>query len=86
MQNTNLEYRVGDIPLSGRLYAGFVRKDSGKWEGTARDVTDQALAAVGQKLVREGRHRLIPLPDGRMLRLSAEMTDPDVTEGADAQH
>ena len=35
MQNNNLEFRVGYTLLGGRLYAGFVRKDSGRGKGNA---------------------------------------------------
>lgn len=85
MQNTNLEYRVGYAPLGGRLYAGFVRKDNGKWEGQPHDVTDWAMYSVGQKLARENNDMLFPLPDGRILRLSAYITDPEGEEMSDAQ-
>lgn len=85
MQNTNLEYRVGYAPLGGRLYAGFVRKDNGKWEGQPHDVTDWAMYSVGQKLARENNDMLFPLPDGRILRLSACITDPEGEEVSDAQ-
>lgn len=44
--NNNLELRVGYAPLSGLLYAGQVRRDSGKWEGQPYDVTSWALYAV----------------------------------------
>ncbi|HAT4499313.1 MULTISPECIES: DUF7446 family protein [Pantoea] len=85
MQNTNLEYRVGYTPLSGRLYAGYVRKDNGKWEGSPHEVTDWAMFAVGQKLAREETDMLFPLPDGRVMRVSAVITDPETTEDANAQ-
>ncbi|WP_438284911.1 DUF7446 family protein, partial [Cronobacter sakazakii] len=49
--NKNLEYRVDYIPLGGRLFAGFVRCDNGKWEGSRHEVTEQALLAVGKKLL-----------------------------------
>ncbi|MBS1206090.1 MAG: hypothetical protein H6R25_2989 [Proteobacteria bacterium] len=74
MQNTDFEYRVGYSPLSGRLYAGMVRKDSGKWEGQPHDVTDRVTYSVGH----------FPLSDGRMLRLSAYVTDPEGAEVPDA--
>ncbi|MEH4661156.1 DUF7446 family protein [Phytobacter diazotrophicus] len=71
--NNNLELRVGYAPLSGLLYAGQVRRDSGKWEGQPHDVTSWALYAVAQKLSREGDDVLWPLPDGRVMRLRAEI-------------
>ncbi|MEB2704088.1 hypothetical protein VC191_09810 [Citrobacter koseri] len=80
MQNNNLEFRVGYTPLSGRLYAGFVRKDSGTWEGQCHEVTEQVMFALGRKLAREGNDIQFSLPDGRVLRLSAdnETEDQDV--------
>ncbi len=80
MQNNNLEFRVGYTPLGGRLYAGFVRKDSGAWEGQCHEVTEQVMFALGQKLAREGNDMRCSLPDGRVLRLSAgyETEDQDV--------
>jgi hypothetical protein len=84
MQNSDFEYRVGYSPLSGRLYAGMVRKDSGKWEGLPHDVTDWAMYSVGKKLARESNDMLFPLPDGRVLRLSAYVTDPEGAEVTDA--
>ncbi|UWS33074.1 hypothetical protein NYP84_15950 [Erwinia pyrifoliae] len=83
--NDNLEYRVGYSPISGGLYAGFVRRDSGKWEGQPQEVTNWAMFAVGQKLCREGNDMLFPLPDGRVMQLSATIGDADDTEVADAQ-
>ncbi|WP_261641088.1 DUF7446 family protein [Erwinia mallotivora] len=71
MHNENLEYRVAYTPLSGRLYAGLVRQDNGKWEGQPHDVTDWAMLAVGLKLSREGNDILFPLQDGRCIRISA---------------
>lgn len=84
MQNSDFEYRVGYSQLSGRLYAGMVRKDSGKWEGQPHDVTDWAMYSVGKKLARESNDMLFPLPDGRVLRLSAYVTDPEGAEVTDA--
>ncbi|MBJ8987534.1 hypothetical protein I5432_15575 [Citrobacter koseri] len=81
MQNNNLEFRVGYTPLSGRLYAGFVRKDSGTWEGQCHEVTEQVMFALGQKLAREGNDMQFSLPDGRVLRLSAD----NKTEDQDVQ-
>lgn len=80
MQNNNLEFRVGYTPLGGRLYAGFVRKDSGTWEGQCHEVTEQVMFALGQKLAREGSDMRFSLPDGRVLRLSTgnETETPDV--------
>lgn len=83
MENTNLEYRVGYTPLSGCLYAGLVRKDNGKWEEKPHEVTEWAMLAVAQKLVREGNDILYPLSRGRVMRLSAVITGPESVEGAD---
>lgn len=80
MQNTHLEYRVGYTPLGGRLYAGFVRKDNGKWEGIHHDVTDCAIFAVGQKLARERKDMRYSLPDGRVMQVSAVITGAETTE------
>ncbi|MBK0096662.1 hypothetical protein IBT49_11795 [Erwinia sp. S63] len=84
MQNTHLEYRVGYTPLGGRLYAGFVRKDNGKWEGTHHEVTDWAIFAVGQKLAREGKDVRFSLPDGRVMRVSAVITGAETMEDVHA--
>ncbi|EPS4527388.1 hypothetical protein I5466_15980 [Citrobacter koseri] len=80
MQNNKLEFRVGYTPPGGRLYAGFVQKDSGTWEGQCHEVTEQVMFALGQKLAREGNDMRFSLPDGRVLRLSAgnETEAPDV--------
>ncbi|WP_233592591.1 DUF7446 family protein [Erwinia psidii] len=80
MHNENPEYRVAYTPLSGRLYAGFVRRDNGKWEGKPHDVTDWAMLAVGLKLSREGNDILFPLPDDRWLRISAFYCDAEGAE------
>ncbi|MCI0324947.1 DUF7446 family protein [Cronobacter sakazakii] len=61
--NKNLEYRVDYTPLGGRLFAGFVRRDNGKWEGNRHEVTEQALLAVGKKLLSEGIRWNICVPD-----------------------
>lgn len=73
--NKNLEYRVDYTPLGGRLFAGFVRRDNGKWEGNRHEVTEQALLAVGKKLLSEGNGMQMQLPDGRVIRLSAVISD-----------
>lgn len=78
--NKNLEYRVDYIPLGGRLFAGFVRCDNGKWEGSRHEVTEQALLAVGKKLLNEGNGMQMQLPDGRVIRLSAVISDSDEAE------
>ncbi|OSN01307.1 DUF7446 family protein [Lonsdalea populi] len=83
MKHTDLEYRVGYTPLSGRLYAGLVRKDNGKWEDTPHEVTEWAMLAVAQKLAREENDILYPLSGGRVMRLSAVITGPESVEGAD---
>ncbi|MBS6740102.1 hypothetical protein PO654_11210 [Phytobacter diazotrophicus] len=75
--NNNLEYRVGYTPLSGLLYAGQVRRDTGKWEGQPHEVTAWALLAVARKISHEGNDLLCPLPDGRVMRLSADFFDPE---------
>ncbi|MGC0788657.1 DUF7446 family protein [Pantoea agglomerans] len=79
------EYRVGYTPLSGRLYAGFVRRDTGKWEAGTKDVTDCAMLAVAQKLIREETDFLLRQADGRILRLSAVISEPDTKEADDAE-
>lgn len=81
MQKNNLEFRVGYTPLGGRLYAGFVRKDSGTWEGKRHEVTEQVMFALGQKLAREGNDMRFSLPDGRVLRITAG----NETEALDVQ-
>lgn len=78
--NKNLEYRVDYTPLGGRLFAGFVRRDNGKWEGSRHEVTEQALLAVGKKLLSEGNGMQMQLPDGRVIRLSAVISDSDEAE------
>lgn len=78
--NKNLEYRVDYTPLGGRLFAGFVRRDNGKWEGSRHEVTEQALLAVGKKLLSEGNGMQMQLPDGRVFRLSAVISDSDEAE------
>lgn len=78
--NKNLEYRVDYTPLGGRLFAGFVRRDNGKWEGNRHEVTEQALLAVGKKLLSEGNGMQMQLPDGRVIRLSAVISDSDEAE------
>lgn len=78
--NKNLEYRVDYTPLGGRLFAGFVRRDNGKWEGNRHEVTEQALLAVGKKLLSEGNGMQMQLPDGRVMRLSAVISDSDEAE------
>lgn len=84
MQNNNSpEYRVGYAPLSGKLYAGQVRRDNGKWEGQSHDVTSSALFAVAQKLSRESNTVIWPLPDGRIMRLSADILAPGEMPDAD---
>lgn len=85
MQNTNLEYRVGYTPLSGSLYAGFVRKDNGKWEVAPHEVTDWAMFAVGQKLAREETDMLFPLPDGQVMHVSSVITYAETMEDVNAQ-
>ncbi|ORM84284.1 hypothetical protein HA42_04675 [Pantoea deleyi] len=80
--SSELEYRVGYTPLSGRLYAGFVRRDTGKREAEPRDVTDWAMLAVARKLVREETDVLLSQADGRILRLSAIISETN-TPGAD---
>ena len=74
---SNLEFRVGYAPLSGLLYAGQVRRDTGKWLAQPHDVTSWALLAVAQKLSREGK------PDGRVIRLSADLFTPGDQADAD---
>lgn len=78
--NKNLEYRVDYTPLGGRLFAGFVRRDNGKWEDSRHEVTEQALLAVGKKLLSEGNGMQMQLPDGRVIRLSAVISDSDEAE------
>ena len=80
-----LEYRVGYTPLSGRLYAGFVRRDTGKWEAEPQDVTDWAMLAVAQKLVRENTDFLLRQADGRILRLSAVISEMHTLEADDEE-
>lgn len=75
--NNNLEIRVGYTPLSGLLFAGPVRRDTGKWEGQPHEVTASALLAVAQKLSREGNCLVCQLPDGRAMRLSADFFTPE---------
>lgn len=82
MQNNNLEFRGGYSPVSGLLYAGYVRRDSGKWEEEPHEVTTRALYAVAQKLSREGDDVMWRLPDGRVMRLRAEIIT--VREATDA--
>ncbi|WP_407191554.1 hypothetical protein [Citrobacter amalonaticus] len=78
--NKNLEYRVDYTPLGGRLFAGFVRRDNGKWEGSRHEVTEQALLAVGKKLLSEGNGMQMQLPDGRVILLSVVISDSDESE------
>ncbi|PQK93462.1 DUF7446 family protein [Pantoea ananatis] len=80
-----LEYRVGYTPLSGRLYADFVRRDTGKWEAEPQDVTDWAMLAVAQKLVRENTDVLLRQADGRILRLSAVISEMHTLEADDEE-
>ncbi|MBW1213161.1 hypothetical protein KYI92_04760 [Pantoea allii] len=83
--SSELEYRVGYTPLSGRLYAGFVRRDTGKWEAETQDVTDWAMLAVAQKLVREDTDVLLRQADGRILRLSAVISEMHTLEADDEE-
>lgn len=80
---SNLEFRVGYVPLSGLLYAGQVRRDTGKWLAQPHDVTSWALLAVAQKLSREGNDLIVPMPDGRVIRLSADLFTPGDQADAD---
>ena len=83
--SSELEYRVGYTPLSGRLYAGFVWRDTGKWEAEPQDVTDWAMLAVAQKLVRENTDVLMKQADGRILRLSAVISEVHTLEADDEE-
>ncbi|WP_205959057.1 hypothetical protein [Pantoea stewartii] len=83
--SSELEYRVGYTPLSGCIYAGFVRRDTGKWEAEPHDVTEFAMLAVAQKLVREDTDVLLRQADGRILRLSAVISEMHTPEADDEE-
>lgn len=44
------DFKVGSSPLSGKIYAGNVKKD-GTWGANKKDVTDTAPGAVAQHLM-----------------------------------
>lgn len=41
------DFKIGCSPLSGRIFAGTVKKD-GTWRANKKDVTDTAPSAVAQ--------------------------------------
>lgn len=72
---------IGYSPLTNTIFAGRAKPFKGaapgamKFTGEKFDVTQQALAAVAQHMVTRDDILLIPMPDGRVIHLRADIKD-----------
>jgi hypothetical protein len=76
---------IGYSPLTGKIYAGRSKPAKGMAEGvrvfTAEkfDVTADAISLVAEKLSKDGQPVKWIFNDGRVLTLSAVITEPEKT-------
>ena len=74
---------LGFSALSGKIYAGRSKPIKGaapgvrQFTGDKVDVTDDALGCVADKLLKEGKPVQWDLRDGRVLTLSATISDTE---------
>lgn len=74
---------LGFSPMSGKIYAGRSKPVKGaapgvrQFTGDKVDVTDDALGCVADKLLKEGKPVQWDLGGGKILTLSATITEPE---------
>lgn len=74
---------LGFSPMSGKIYAGRSKPVKGaapgvrQFTGDKVDVTDDALGCVADKLLKEGKPVQWDLGEGKILTLSATITEPE---------
>lgn len=74
---------LGYSPMTSRIYAGRSKPFEGAvkgarvFTGEKTDVTDDAMNAVTDKLLKDGKPVKWILADGRILTLSAVITEPE---------
>jgi len=71
---------IGLSPLTNTIFAGRAKPYKGapgamQFTGVKFDVTQEALAAVAQHMVKRDDILLIPMPDGRVIHLRADIKD-----------
>jgi hypothetical protein len=65
--------RVGISPLTNKIYAGRVLKDGVTWGAGTSDVTGEAINAVARHLFSRDEAAIVRLPDGRAVKLEAQI-------------
>jgi len=73
------QFKIGSSPLSGRIYAGTVKKD-GTWGANKKDVTGTAPAAVAQHFMDRGEH-MIFWRDGKRYKMEVREFPEDEKPG-----
>ena len=77
---------LGLSPLSGKIYAGRSKAVKGaapgvrQFTGDKVDVTDDALGCVADKLLKDGNPVQWDLGDGKILTLSATISETEQAE------
>lgn len=69
------DYKVGTSPLTGRIYAGTVKKD-GTWGANKKDVTDTAPGAVAAHLIQRNEIIEFYYKDGNKYELKVVKVQP----------
>lgn len=75
--------KIGFSPLTNTIFAGRAKPLKGpvpgaiQFTGVKFDVTNDALAAVAQLMVRRDDILLIPTHDGRVIHLRADIKDAE---------
>lgn len=73
---------IGYSPLTNTIFAGratpFKSGPPGamRFTGQKVDVTQEAIAAVAQHMVKRDDILIIPMPDGRVIHLRADIKEP----------
>lgn len=63
MATTKRKLHVGHSPLSNHIFAGYVLKDGRTWASGKEDVTNEALCAVAEQVLRNGNSVIINADD-----------------------
>jgi hypothetical protein len=62
-------------PLTGTIYAGTLSKDGRTWSANKQDVTDDALLAVADHVLRHGGMCTLTITDGTRVKLTAQVIE-----------
>lgn len=75
---------MGASPLTGQIFYGTLNTDTSMWVGKKTDVTDIAVPAVAEHLMRTKKDRAFGLHNGKYLILRHEVVDELPEEFSDS--